>query len=235
MKSRSDDRPLILVADDDAGLLRFLELCLGQAGYATVTVRNGLEALARLDEATFDLVILDVDMPGLDGYQTCLQIRAEYRSLPILMLSKVQKRELGFEIGVDDYLPKPFHRDELLLRVKKLLQSRPANAETSAALDFDDGYLYIDISRGVVRKDGEGVSLGRKELGLLALLLARRGMVVSQEKLMRQLYGSDAPRDQKASRRLRVAVHNVRGKIERDPSRPQYIRNVPHLGYTFGG
>ncbi len=223
----------ILIVDDDPDLVRLLTLWLEHSGSRTERARDGLEALGHLTRSTFDLVILDVEMPHLDGFEACRRIRQQ-SSVPILMLTVLgapEQRMDGLSLGADDYLPKPFSVQELMLRVQALLrraQRAPLVEETG---HFSDGYLFIDIPQRRVLRAGVPVHLTQTEFAILALLVRHQGQVVSVERILREVWGEGASLT--GAKSVRVYMRYLRQKVEPDPSHPRYLHTERHLGYTF--
>lgn len=223
----------ILIVDDDPELVRLLTLWLRHSGYQPEAAGDGLEALSRLGRAKYDLVVLDVEMPRLDGLETCRRIRQQ-SSVPILMLTVLgapEQRIDGLSLGADDYLPKPFSVQELILRVRALLRRGQQAPRVENAGYFADGYLTVDVAQRRVLRAGVPVHLTPTEQAILALLVRHRGQVVSTERILCEVWGEDA--SMTGARSVRVYIRYLRRKIEPDPSRPRYIHTERHLGYIF--
>ena len=236
----------VLVVEDEPTLVETLEYSLTRQGYSVSTAMDGLAALeiARRDHP--DLIVLDVMLPRMDGYEVCRVLRQEM-SMPILMLTartdEVDKI-VGLEVGADDYLTKPFSMRELTARVKALLRRvRLVREEMASAgahspqADFpteqmDFGDLVIDLSRREVRLDQKPVHLKPKEFDLLAFLARNRGIVLSRELALERVWGWEYDG---GSRTVDVHVRWLREKLERDPSNPVRIVTVRGIGYRFEG
>ena len=227
----------VLLVDDEPNLLHTLRYSLRQAGYDVATAATGEEALAQARGERPDVVVLDVMLPGLDGFEVCRQLRAE-SSVPILMLSARTDevdRVVGLEVGADDYLTKPFSARELLARVKAMLRrremlrqelaQRPPGEET---LTSDD--LEVDVRGHRVALAGRPLALKPKEFDLLTFLLRHRGHVFSAEQLLERVWGYTDTSD---PRTVPVHVRTLREKLEVDPSHPRRIETVRGVGYRF--
>ncbi|MFP3897504.1 MAG: response regulator transcription factor [Anaerolineales bacterium] len=230
----------ILIVEDEATLLETLEYNLERQGYHVFTAADGLTALevARSEEP--DLVILDLMLPRLDGFEVCRILRQEM-SVPILILTALDEevdKVVGLEVGADDYLTKPFSMRELVARVKALLRRERLVREELAGeggvaagerLVFDD--LVIDLDRHEVLCDGEPLHLKPKEYQLLVLLARNRGIVLSRDLILERVWDWDFGN----SRTVDVHVRWLREKIEANPSDPQRIITVRGVGYRFEG
>ena len=221
----------ILVVEDEPGIALGLEDDLKLEGYDVEVVGDGVSACRRAREGSFDLIILDVMLPGKDGFDVCRELRRSGLRTPILMLTaKTQEAEkvLGLELGADDYVTKPFGTRELRARIKALL--RRTRAEEAECYRFGD--VEVDFSRGELRRGGRPVELTATEFKLLGVFIRNRGRVVSREHL---LEGARGPDTFASERVVDNHIANLRRKIEADPSKPRYLRNVRGLGYRFDG
>jgi len=218
----------IMVVDDEQTLVKALSFALEKEGFMVSPAYNGEEALQKWKENRFDLVILDLMMPGMDGYEVCRRLRQE-SNIPIIMLTaraedidKIQ----GLELGADDYVTKPFNPRELIARIKSVL--RRSQREISGAIEVSD--LKIDLVRHRVTLKGKQVELTSKEFALLSLMARNAGHVFSREQLLQQVWGYDFLGD---PRTVDVHIRHLREKIEPDPSRPTYIITVWGAGYKL--
>ncbi|QED49881.1 response regulator transcription factor [Cytobacillus dafuensis] len=229
----------VLVVDDDQDIREVLNLYLNNEGYIVIMAESGEKALTLFEEHDFDLVLLDVMMPGMDGFETCQSIRKK-SNIPILFLSAKEDdidKILGLRIGGDDYITKPFSPAVLVAKIKALLrrarQSRFDNSEEQQTrenpiLHFPD--LTIDMEKCVVKRGREKVTLPAKEYQLLCVLARNAGRVYSVEQLFQLIWGEDSLGD---NRTVMVHVSNLRKKIETEPAKPKYVQTVRGIGYKF--
>lgn len=228
----AEEKKLILVVDDEARMARFVRMNLELEGYRVSTVANGMEALTVVREELPDLVLLDVMMPGMDGYETLEHIR-QTSSVPVIMLTVKAEEEdkvRGLELGADDYVTKPFSPRELASRVKAALRraEMPAPGQKSVMV-IDDG-LSVDLQRREVLVRGERVKLRPTEYRLLYHLVNNAGWVMTHEMLLSKVWGYEYRDD---TQLLRLYVTYLRQKIEPDPAHPRYIFNERGVGYRF--
>jgi two-component system, OmpR family, response regulator MtrA len=220
----------VLLVEDDPSIREIATLGLEQAGFRVSATGDGRDALLRFKEGAFDLVVLDVMLPSLDGLEVCREIRRESQ-MPIVMLSarsELHDVVVGLELGADDYVTKPFELPELVARIKAVLRrstAGPADGSISA------GGLEIDPAAFSVRKGGEDVALTATEFRLLLELARRPKQVFTRELLLELVWNYDYLGD---SRLVDVAVQRLRGKIEDDPAQPKLIQTVRGVGYRFG-
>ncbi len=239
--SRRDERRLdclmnrnILLVEDEPGLVLTLSDRLRSEGYGVIATADGIEAVDRATRSRFDLIILDLMLPGQDGLEACREVRHRGVGTPILMLtarSQTADKVLGLKTGADDYLTKPFNMLELLARVEALL--RRTSSPLNATADFYEfGSVRVDLRRTEVSRDGKPVALSAKEFHLLRYLLEHRGGTFSREKLLTDVWGySAAP----STRTVDVHVAWLRQKLENDPKQPRLIVTVYGFGYKFAG
>jgi DNA-binding response OmpR family regulator len=234
----SNARGTILVVEDEPAIRDLLRLHLGLARFDVREEANGRRALDTARAERFDLIILDVMLPGLDGVTLCRALRLEGASsdVPILMLTArdaESDKVVGLESGADDYVAKPFGIRELLARVEALLRRhKRAGSESPrpAAAQIAAGELAIDMQKRHVTVRGEPVDLTRQEFDLLALLAARPGMVFSRAALLQQVWRGDA---YVTDRTVDTVVSRLRRKIESDPQNPTFILTAWGVGYKF--
>jgi DNA-binding response OmpR family regulator len=212
----------VLIADDDADLRELIAFTLAQAGYLVIKAANGPAAVRAFETESADLVVLDINMPGLSGFQVCEAIRARSR-VPVMMLTvRGEEEDLvsALGLGADDYLTKPFSPRTLLARIKALL--RRAGMESSAPLAA--GRITLDLEEHTVRiGPAAPVRLTKLELRLLQMLLANSGHAVSSERLLVQVWGHRSGGDRQLLKQL---VHRLRQKIEADPAAPALLRTA---------
>ena len=222
----------ILLVEDEPGLVLILTDLLKPEGYLVDNAGDGVTGLTRAMNEPFDLIILDVMLPGKNGLDVCRELRQTGRDIPILMLTaKTQliDRVVGLKLGADDYLTKPFEPPELLARVEALLRRSRKGALVPIAR-FQFGNIEADFQKGIVLKDGARVNLAAKELDLLRFLIDRRDKVVSREELLEGVWEYQPG---VSSRTIDVHVAWLRQKLEEDPEYPRYIRTVRGVGYRF--
>ena len=229
----------ILVVEDEMALQETLAYNLRNAGYEVQTAGDGLQGLHVARTWKPDLVLLDVMLPEMDGFEVCKALRAE-TEIPILMLtarSEEIDRVIGFEIGADDYIVKPFSMRELIARVRTRLKvfqraQSPASEikETSKANELVVGNLVIDQKRHEIRIDNMVIPLKPKEMELLTYLVENRGRALSREAILNQVWGWDYIG---GSRTVDVHIRWLRSKIEVDPAKPTRLVTVPGVGYRF--
>jgi two-component system response regulator MtrA len=220
----------LLLVEDDASIREVAKLGLTQAGFHVTTAPDGREGLLHFRQAPFDLVILDVMLPVLDGYEVCRQIRAESR-VPIIMLSAKSDTVdvvVGLELGADDYVTKPFEMAELVARARAAVRRATAVGDEEPVLVRGD--LEIDPGAFVARRRGEEVTLSATEFRLLLELARRPGQVFTRELLLQRVWNYDYLGD---SRLVDVAVQRLRAKVEDDPKEPRTIKTVRGVGYRF--
>ncbi len=221
----------ILVVEDEPDLAFGLEDDLKVEGYEVEVAPDGETGARRAREEHWDLLLLDVMLPGKDGFEVCRELRRAGVRTPIIMLTaKVQETEkiLGLELGADDYVTKPFSPRELRARIKAVL--RRTGPETPDVWRFDD--VEVDLSRGELRRRGQPVEVTALELKLLAAFLDARGRVLSRQQLLEAAWGSDTFVTDRA---VDAHIVNLRRKIEQDPREPRCIVSVRGLGYRFDG
>jgi two-component system OmpR family response regulator len=228
----------ILVVEDDRTLLDVLSYNLKKEGYEILTAGDGVSALEITRKNKPDLLILDIMLPELDGFEICRILRKEM-TLPILMLTaKIGEIDkiVGLELGADDYMTKPFSFRELLARVKALLRraelSQPVvNTDTETlTASASAGNLVVDFNKYQVFLGDEVLNLSHREFGLLAFLIKKRGQVFTRDQLLEKVWGYDYAGD---TRTVDVHIRWLRQKIETDPASPQWLLTVRGVGYKF--
>jgi len=221
----------LMVVDDEPQIRKFLDIGLRAQGYAVRTASNGRQALAALAAHGADLVILDIGLPDIDGHEVLRELRA-WSQVPVIMLSvrsSESEKVKALDAGANDYVTKPFGIQELMARIRALLRdARAPGGEPS----FDDGTLSVDLARRLVRVRGESVHLSRKEFGVLDLLVRHRGRVVTQQHLLREIWGPGHIED---THYLRIVVAKLRLKLCDDAAHPRYLATEPAVGYRFLG
>jgi two-component system, OmpR family, KDP operon response regulator KdpE len=226
------DRLNALVVDDESSFRRVLRTSLASSGFAIEEARSGDEAVAMLARSVFDLVLLDMNMPGMGGVQACREIREQMPKIGIVMVT-VQDGESeivrALEAGADDYITKPIRFRELVARLRAVSRRvHPEEAIGPASLHA--GALELDVNRHVLYRRGEIVHLTPTEFELLALLMRNQGNTISHAKLLRTVWGPEYGTELDY---LRSFVKTLRQKLEEDPAKPKYIVTEPWVGYRF--
>ena len=228
-------RKKILVVDDDATFARLVDQVLTDKGYEVLTASSGQEALRLLFVHKPDLVLLDVVMPRMDGWQTCNRIR-DISDVPIIILSGSQKTEAdivrGLDYGADGYIIKPIGNRELVARVQAMLRRAelPATAKVERKITYSDDYLTVNVTEHKVMVNGNRVRLTPIEFRLLALLIENAGHVLSHRQLLEKVWGWEYTDDVDY---VRIYILHLRQKIELHPAQPKYIVTEPGVGYYF--
>jgi len=224
----------ILLVEDEPSLILTLTDRLESEGYRVESVGDGENALERLDQRAFDLVILDVNLPGKNGFDVCKELRGKGKQMPVLMLTarrQVADKVVGLKTGADDYLTKPFDMAELLARLEALLRRGGA-----PIVRAEDGYAFgeiqVDFGAGEVRRKGEPVPLSALDFKLLRYFIENRGQTLSRERLLDEVWGYDA---MLYTRTVDVHVAGLRQKLEADSAHPEHILTVHRVGYKFVG
>jgi DNA-binding response OmpR family regulator len=225
-------RATILVVDDEPHVVRLVKANLESSSYKVLTAGDGEQGVHLVESETPDLVILDIMLPKMDGYEVCRRIR-EFSPVPIIMLT-ARSAEVdlvhGFEAGADDYLTKPFAVSELLMRVRAVLRRSKWPEEVLARQGFRAGPIEIDFAQHKVTLNGEVVKLSPTEYRLLAHLASNAGRVILHRELLRAVWG---PEYRDESEYLRVYMRYLRQKLEPDPSNPRYLLTQPGAGYML--
>src|SRR5687768_8285423 len=223
--------PRILLVDDEPAIQTLLAYPLQKDGYEVIAAVDGQEALDRFAEQRFDLVVLDIMLPKLDGIEVCRRLRTRSQ-VPIIMLTakgdEIDK-VVGLEVGADDYITKPFSVREFRSRVKAALR-RGNMAGPSSGEPIRAGDLELDFERRTTRMRGEPVELTYVEFEILAALANAPGRVFTREVLLEQVWGDSTYRD---PRTVDVHIRHLREKLESDPKRPEYLFTVRNVGYRF--
>jgi len=219
----------ILVVDDESQIRRVLRSTLAFRGYELLEATSGEEAVDVARKAKPDLILLDVNLPGISGIETCRELR-QFTAAPIIMLTvhnAERDKVVALDAGADDYVTKPFGIEELLARVRAALR-RHSNAEAVPA--FHSKEFSVDFEERRVTVGGEEVHLAPKEFEVLKHLIGQQGKPVSHRRLLQAVWG---PEYGEETENLRVVINQLRKKIEKDPAQPKYILTEPWVGYRF--
>lgn len=227
----------ILLVEDEPGLVLTLTDRLESEGYQVDSAREGAEALKKAAEGPYDLILLDVMLPGKSGFDICRELRSRGSPIPILFLTakgEVADKVVGLKLGGDDYLTKPFDMMELTARVEALLRRAGGSAldGASAPVRYAFGDVEVDFRKAEVTRGKTPVELSALEFKLLKYFIENRGAALSREELLSRVWGYDAAIH---SRTVDVHVSGLRQKIEPNPGRPQYVVTIHKLGYRFVG
>ena len=220
----------ILVVDDERILVKGIKFNLENEGYQVQVGYDGEEAVELARQGGFDLIILDLMMPKIDGLQACMRIR-EFSNVPVIMLtarSEDTDKILGFEYGADDYITKPFNILELKARVRALLRRSGAVGQQKSSVRLEMGHIQLDTEERTAWKNGERVELTAKEFDLMELLMRNPGRVYSRENLLNVVWGYEYIGD---FRTVDVHIRRLREKLELQPANPEYIRTKWGVGY----
>ncbi|MDR3352973.1 MAG: two-component system response regulator OmpR [Zoogloeaceae bacterium] len=237
MNDKSLERPQrLLVVDDDIRLRDLLQRYLGEQGYPVRVAANATQMDTYLQREHFDLIVLDLMLPGEDGLAICRRLRGQGNNIPIVMLTARGDeidRIVGLEMGADDYLPKPFNPRELLARIQAVLRrqgQRPVGGVPDASGQISFGKIVVDMSARTISRAGEILSLTTGEFAILVVLLQHPRQPLSRDRLMTMARGREqGPYD----RAIDVQVSRLRKLIEADPAKPRYLQTVWGFGYVF--
>ena len=225
-------RHRILIVEDEAALVTLLRYNLEREGFDVTPSTDGIEALERARRETFDVLVLDVMLPGMSGMDVCRTVRGE-SDVPILMLTARDAevdRVLGLELGADDYVTKPFSTAELVSRIRAILRRRELDRAAGPSSEIGVGGIVIDLARHEVQVDGEPVPLTPSEFRLLLLLAEQPERAFTREQIMEHLWHTPYVGDARA---CDAHISNLRRKVERDPAHPERIVTVREVGYKL--
>jgi len=224
----------VLVVEDEVKMGGLLKRGLTEEGHAADVARTGDDAIWMAAAVDYDAIVLDVMLPGRDGFEVCGELRARGVEVPILMLTargQVVDRVVGLKLGADDYVTKPFEMAELLARIEALFRRARAPLSSPAGT-YAFGGVRVDFRRAEVFRAGHPVALSALEFKLLAYFIQNRGALLSRDELLDKVWGYDA---MPTTRTVDVHVASLRQKLERNPSRPEFILTVHRRGYRFAG
>lgn len=221
----------ILVIDDEPQIRRALRAGLERGGYTVIAASNGEEGLDQASLHPPDLVILDLAMPGTDGFAVCTELR-KWSEVPIIVLTVRDSEEdkiKALDLGADDYITKPFGVGELMARMRAVLRRASTETETAES-SFCRGGLDVDFTQRLVHAHGQEIHLTPKEYDLLGYFVKNRNRVLTHRQILTKVWGAEYSDD---THTLRVHVANLRTKIEQDPARPSFIQTETRVGYRF--
>ncbi len=224
----------ILIVEDEPGLVLTLSDRLTSEGYGIQTAQDGNTGLDLAVNESFDLIILDIMLPGKNGFDVCAELRSKGIYTPIIMLTargQVTDKVVGLKLGADDYLVKPFEMIELLARIEALLRRAGADSSELKTESYQFGNISIDFRKAEVKKNGELIELSAQEYRLLQFFVENRGATLSRQELLDKVWGYESL---PSTRTVDVHVAWLRQKIEVNPKFPQHIITVHKLGYKFG-
>ncbi len=230
--SNSGEKTRVLIAEDDDSLRHLLTIALKRDGYQILAVRDGKEALNAFATASFDIVLLDINMPIVDGYEVCTELRKR-TDVPIIMItakSRTDEVVTGFQLGADYYMTKPFSMQELRARIQAMLRRMSSEASRKAANILSFGELSLDEENHQVTLRGEEISLTPNEFRVLSYLMHNPDRLISKEEFLSAVWDYQSMED---TNFVRVTIRRLRSKIEKDPSNPHYLRTVHGEGYQF--
>jgi len=224
--------PKILVVEDDRNILTGLVDNLEMEGYKVVIAKDGKEALRQVKERKPDLVVLDIMLPKLNGFEVCKELKKEGSNIPIIILSargQETDKVLGLELGADDYVTKPFSPRELMVRVKAVLRRFEQAGKMGDTFEFGD--VKIDFKKFQVLKKGKEIKLTAAEFKVLKLLISSKDEPVSRHSILAEIWTSE----EVTTRTVDTHIWSLREKLEDDPSQPKHIQTVHRIGYKFVG
>lgn len=227
-------RRILLVEDEPSLVLTLTDRLLSE-GYEVEAAGDGDAAVDLAVAGSFDMILLDVMLPGRDGFEVCRELRQRGLQIPIVMLTargQVVDRVVGLKLGADDYVTKPFEMIELLARMEAIFRRARAPLSSSPSGTYAFGNVRVDFRRGEVFRDGEPVTLSALEFKLLAFFIQNRGALLSRDELLDKVWGYDAT---PTTRTVDVHVASLRQRLERNPSRPEFILTAHGRGYRFAG
>ncbi len=230
-----DKRKTVLVVEDDAALMFGLEENLAAEGYAVMKAEDGTQGLKLALDRRIDLLILDLMLPGISGFEVCRGVRAKRPDLPILILTARQEefdKLLGFDLGADDYVTKPFSIKELMARVRAMLRREESRTARAVPGRYRFGSFTLDSGARTLAQRGKDIPLTRTEFDLLLYFLTHPGQALSREVLLQDVWGTQYFGTQRS---LDSFVAMLRGKIEKDLKKPEHILTVHGIGYKFAG
>ena len=230
-----DKQKTVLIVEDEKNIVDILRFNLQREGYRTVEAYDGADGLEKARKENPDLILLDVMLPKMIGFDVCKTLRAEGNNVPVIILTAREEESdkvLGLEIGADDYITKPFGTSELLARIRTALRHAHTAVQSSLSESeqFQAGDLHIDFNKHKVLVRGEDVHLTQNEYRIVALLARYSGRVITYDAIMQEIWGPNMKSDNKI---LRVNMANIRRKIEKNPAEPEFIFTEAGVGYRL--
>jgi two-component system alkaline phosphatase synthesis response regulator PhoP len=225
----------ILLIEDEPGLVLTLSDRLRSEGYAVKSAGEGGQGIELATARPFDLIVLDLMLPDMSGFDVCRDLRQQKIQTPILMLTaraQVEDKVVGLKLGADDYLTKPFETIELMARIEALLRRSATGRATTPTGTYEFGDVKVDLPSAEVTRGGKPVEMSAREFQLLTYLIEKRGIVLSRDELLNNVWGYDA---MPSTRTVDVHISWLRQKVEANPKHPQFILTVHGLGYKFVG
>ncbi len=224
-------KPTILIVEDEPSIVMLLQYNIEKSGFLTEVADNGEDAVKKASQTEYDMIVLDLMLPKMDGIEVCKVLRRDENKVPILMLTAKDQEEnkvLGLEIGADDYLTKPFSPRELIARIQAIL--RRTNIDETSANLLELGHIKINLEEHSVSFLGEEIELTRKQYELLIFLIKHENKILSREQLLNAVWDFDFVGD---TRMVDVHISHLREKIEEDSKNPEYIKTVYGFGYKM--
>jgi len=222
----------ILVVEDDLGIQKMLALYFEKRGYTVKTANDGQEAMEIINTEMLDIIILDIEMPLMDGYEVCERVR-DRTDIPIIFISnnrQIEDKIKGLNLGADDYMTKPFNFDELYARVQSNIWRYELLNKATSSIKTKDGYFEFDFNSRECFINGKQVTLTEIEADILKLFVSEQNQVFSLEQIFDYVWGQNHTGD---PMRVKVHIKNLRNKIEKDSTNPQYIKTMRGFGYKF--
>ena len=233
MEQKTDAQKTILIVEDEKNIVDILRFNLQREGYRTVEAYDGADGLEKARKENPDLILLDVMLPKMIGFDVCRTLREEGNNVPVIILTAREEeadKVMGLELGADDYITKPFSMRELMARVKANMRRTYAGEDREKAEAPSGGGLRVSKDNGMVYKNGHPLELSAREFDILCFLSAAPGRVFSREELMEQVWGYDYYGDLRA---VDVAIRRLREKVEDEPASPKHIITKRGMGYYF--
>ena len=224
----------IVIVEDERAMARGITDALKHNGYEAFVANDGRSGIELIEEKSPDLILLDVMLPGMDGFEVCKSLRNKGLNTPIIMLtarSEEVDKVLGLEFGADDYVTKPFSNRELLARIKAQLR-RQSIYQKGLLNEYTFGDIYVNFTAYILKRKNKPVNLTSTEFSILQLLISKKGQILSRDQILNEVWGYEIIPD---SRIVDTHILNLRKKIEKNAQNPEYIKTHHGIGYTFAG